>query len=68
MEAKYLRVSAACQIYSLSRNTIYRMIDRGDIDCDRTPGGHRRISKASLDEYFTKMPKKVIAMMESLGL
>lgn len=68
MEAKYLRVKDACQMYSLSRKTLYRMLDDGHIDGDRTPGGHRRISKESLDDYFTKGTKKVIALLARLGL
>lgn len=68
MEAKYLRVKDACQIYSISRKTLCRMMDDGYIDGDRTPGGHRRVLKESLDDYFTKGTKKVIAMLAEIGL
>jgi excisionase family DNA binding protein len=67
-EAKYIRVSEACRMFSLSRGTLYRMLENGDIDGDRTPGGHRRIRKESLEDYFTRGDKKVVALMSELGL
>jgi excisionase family DNA binding protein len=68
MEAKFLRVKEACEIYSVSRKTLYKMLADGHIDGERTPGGHRRISRESLDDYFTKGTKFVIALMDELGL
>jgi excisionase family DNA binding protein len=64
MEAKYLRVKDACVLYSLSRNTLYKMMNEGLIDGDRTSGGHRRLSRQSLDDYFKKSDRVVDCILE----
>lgn len=58
-EAKWLRVSDACRIYSLSRVRIYELIASGEIrSCSLKKKHHirgaRRLLRSSLDDYFER--------------
>ena len=49
---QYLRVSAAASFYGVSSQTIRNEIERGNLTCVRTGGLHRRVSLASLREFY----------------
>jgi excisionase family DNA binding protein len=44
----------AAQRLGMAVRSIQLMVDRGDLEAWKTPGGHRRISKASLDSWVAK--------------
>jgi len=64
---RWLRVSAACKYASLSRKTLKRMLIEGDLRGERTPGGHWRVDRESIDEYFSG-DHKALEILRSLGL
>ncbi|NVM20968.1 MAG: helix-turn-helix domain-containing protein [Desulfobacterales bacterium] len=64
---RWLKISAACQYASLSPKTIKRMLIEGQLRGDRTPGGHWRVDRESIDEYF-EGDKKAVAIVRNLCL
>jgi len=65
---RYLPMGKAVQYSGVSRHTLYRMLEQGHISGDRTPGGHWRIDKESIDDWFVRSDKKAFALMRDLGL
>jgi len=43
------------------------MLEDGDLNGERTPGGHWRIDRESIDDYFDG-DKKAVEIVRSLGL
>jgi len=43
------------------------MLEEGDLDGERTPGGHWRIDRESIDDFFDSSQKEV-AIIRSLWL
>jgi len=43
------------------------MLESGDLNGERTPGGHWRIDRESIDSYFDGN-KKAVDILRSLGL
>jgi len=64
---RYLSTGQASTYASLNRKTLYRMLERGDINGERTPGGHWRIDRESIDSYFDGN-KKAVDILRSFGL
>lgn len=48
----YLTVSQAASVYGISPQTVRNEVERGCLQAVRTSGGHRRISLASLREFY----------------
>ena len=44
------------------------MLIDGQLKGERTPGGHWRVDRESIDEYFTPTHKKAIEILRSLEL
>lgn len=68
MISRWLTLKQACKYANLSKKTILKMIEDGHLQGDTTPGGQWRVDRLSIDEYFERSKKKVIAILESLGL
>lgn len=49
--------SQAARILGVSRGTIRRWTDHGNIKCFVTPGGHRRFSQADIDRFLEVAPE-----------
>ncbi len=57
------------QAYSgLGRDLLRSMADQGHLACGRTPGGHRRWDRESIDAYLSQGETKALALLKSLGL
>lgn len=52
-ETDWLTPAEAAAIFRVTRRTLARAADRGDIVAVETPGGHRRYLRESLVERFT---------------
>ncbi len=59
-------MSEASRYASLDRKTIGRMLEAGLLRGGRTPGGHRRVDRESIDEYFSD-DERAVAIVRSLG-
>ena len=57
----------ACRYAGVDCKTIYRMLERGDLNGEKIPGGHGRIGRESIDDYFDGR-KKSVDIVRSLGL
>ena len=64
---RYLSTGEASKYTGMNRKTLNKMFDDGLLNGDKTPGGHRRFDKDSIDEYFNGN-KKAVEMVKSLGL
>lgn len=64
---RWLRLSDACRYAGLSTKTIKRMIGEGNLRGERTPGGHWRVDRESIDDWFSG-DDKALAIVRSLGL
>jgi len=45
------------RLLGLAVRSVQLMVDRGELDAWKTPGGHRRISRASVDRWLAARPK-----------
>ena len=68
MDQRWLKISEASKYASLSRKTLYKMLSDGDLRGDKTRGGHWRVDRQSIDEWFMQGEKKALAICRSLGL
>jgi len=66
--ARYMKMSDAMRYASVSRKVLVRMLHDGDISGRKTPGGHWRIDRESIDAYFGNIEQKAIDLVRSLGL
>ncbi|MBU1001642.1 MAG: helix-turn-helix domain-containing protein [Proteobacteria bacterium] len=62
MTKRWLRLSEACKYAGLSPNTFRKYVDLGIFRADRTEGGHRRIDRESIDEYFDRSRREALAI------
>lgn len=46
-----MNISAAARYLGVSKGTVRRWSDAGELDYVRSPGGHRRFSQESLDAF-----------------
>jgi excisionase family DNA binding protein len=51
---EYIKPGEAAELLGVSRDSIRRYVDKGQIDGITTPGGQRRIDRQSLDEIIGK--------------
>jgi len=68
VEQRWLRISEACKYAGLCKNTVKRMLYDGLLIGERTPGGHWRVDRDSIDAYFGRANEKAVAIVRSLGL
>jgi excisionase family DNA binding protein len=61
-----MKMSEASKYASLDRKTIKGMLMEGLLRGDRTPGGHWRVDRESIDEYFSG-DERAVAIARSLG-
>ena len=64
---RWLKISDASRYAGLSPKTIKRMLTKGYLRGERTPGGHWRVDRESIDEYFSG-DQKALEIVRSLGL
>jgi excisionase family DNA binding protein len=55
--SEHLSTLEAARILGLAVRSVQLMVDRGDLDAWKTPGGHRRITRVSVDRWRTT-PRK----------
>lgn len=56
-------------VYSgMGRDLLHRLGDEGHLLCGRTPGGHRRWDRDSIDEYLRQDDRSVDAWLAGAGL
>lgn len=55
----YLRPGPAALELGVTRATIAKMLADGTLEGTRTAGGHRRVSRASLDAYKNRQASNV---------
>lgn len=46
----------AARLLGLAVRSVQLMVDRGELEAWKTPGGHRRISRASVDRWLASRP------------
>ncbi len=65
---RFLRMGEAEEYAGLNRKTIRNMILNGIFDGDTTAGGHWRVDRESIDEYFSRSrtSEKAIAILRGL--
>jgi excisionase family DNA binding protein len=51
---EYIKPGEAAELLGVSRDSIRRYVDNGQIDGITTPGGQRRIDRQSLNEIIGK--------------
>jgi hypothetical protein len=44
------------------------MLVEGQLRGERTPGGHWRVDRESIDEWFTRGDQKAVAIVRSLDI
>jgi len=47
---EFITTSEACEILQVSKTIIKRMADSGELETWKTPGGHRRIKRSSIEQ------------------
>jgi excisionase family DNA binding protein len=52
--SKYVTTTEACELIGVSKTVIKRLADEGVLQIWKTPGGHRRLLRSSVDEYIMK--------------
>lgn len=55
MNSDFVGIGEAAQILGLSRTSLQKLVDSGQLAAVKTTGGHRRIARASLDALNAKM-------------
>lgn len=50
--SKYITTTEACDLIGVSKTVIKRLADEGILQIWKTPGGHRRLLRSSVDEYI----------------
>jgi len=53
-ENDFITTTEACDLLQVSKTIIKKMADTGELETWKTPGGHRRISRASLEATLAK--------------
>lgn len=66
----WLTIRQAAQKANVSTSTIRRRIEEGKLRIARTAGdrGHYRVDSNSLDDLFSSVEKKAVAVLRSFGL
>lgn len=50
--SKYITTTEACELIGVSKTVIKRLADEGVLKIWKTPGGHRRLLRSSVDDYI----------------
>jgi excisionase family DNA binding protein len=58
LNTKYVTTTEACKLIGVSKTVIKRLADEGILKIWRTPGGHRRLLRSSVDEYIMNNGKE----------
>lgn len=61
-------MGVATRYASLSRKTIKKMLAEGQLCGERTPGGHWRVDRHSIDEWFSRNDEEALAIARSLDV
>jgi excisionase family DNA binding protein len=51
---EYITTTEACEIIGVSKTVVKRLADEGILKTWKTPGGHRRLLRSSVNEYIQK--------------
>jgi excisionase family DNA binding protein len=65
---RWLTISSAAKYAGVCPNTMRKLVDEGEVDAGRTPGGHRRVDRESIDGYFNRDQEAALAIVRDLGL
>ena len=65
---RWLKIGVACKYADLSPKTIKKMLSDGYLRGERTPGGHWRVDRESIDEWFSRGEEKALAIVRDLTL
>lgn len=57
-EDKLITLTEAAKLLGVYPDTVGRWLDDGHIDGIRTPGGHRKVYRSSVDELVKRMQVK----------
>lgn len=60
MTMNYVGIGEAAQILGLSRTSLQKLVDSGQLAAVKTTGGHRRILRGSLEDLNQKMGPKAM--------
>ncbi|BBN58621.1 response regulator [Hydrogenovibrio marinus] len=55
---EYTTTTEACEIIGVSKTVVKRLADEGILKTWKTPGGHRRLLRSSVNEYIQKFNNK----------
>ena len=62
--SEYIRPAEAAKMLGVSRDTVRRYADAGDITAIKTPGGQRRIDRESVEVIRTRISSTVTVIRE----
>jgi excisionase family DNA binding protein len=62
--SEYIRPAEAAKMLGVSRDTVRRYADNGDIAAIKTPGGQRRIDRESVEVIRTRISSTVTVIRE----
>lgn len=65
-KADYSTIEVA-RMLGLAVRSVQLMVDRGELDAWKTPGGHRRISRASVERWLAARPTHANTLPAPLG-
>lgn len=66
---RYLKITDACRYASVSRNTMRRLIESGDVCAVKIPGGQWRVDRESIDRMMESSDReKAVAILKEIGL
>lgn len=52
---QFITTSEACDLLQVSKTVIKRMADSGELETWKTPGGHRRIKRSSIQQKYQEL-------------
>ena len=68
MTVDFVGIGEAAQILGLSRTSIQKLVDSGQLPAVKTNGGHRRILRSSIESLDQKMgPKAMLRLATHMG-
>jgi len=66
MAVDFVGIGEAAQILGLSRTSVQKLVDSGQLPAVKTNGGHRRILRSSIDALDQKMGPKAMLRLAAL--
>ena len=67
MAVDFVGIGEAAQILGLSRTSVQKLVDSGQLPAVKTNGGHRRILRSSIDALDQKMGPKAMLRLATLN-